>query len=930
MKRKLIIYLSIILIVINNIACSMFSDDNPRVVSSEPFQGETGVSDDSAITITFNKNIDTQKCIAAFNLQPNPGGIFSYENKKLIYTPGKKFDLGTTYVFSIDQRCEDEDGRDLKEPYIATFAIGSDIVPPELIADNPMNGDLSPACGASGSTVIADFQMDVCSDKDGLRLNFYFTEEMNQSNTTSAFQIAPTVDGAITWSGTTMSFIPQEDLQRDTLYRIEIDNRASDLNGNHLSESFIRYFTTAGDRESPNILGIYSDLTSGSGGCNGDASDILTTNDLIEVCVDNASTGKNALFRIDFDKKMDPSFTKTALSITPSINGTLSMGNNNSQLFFTANETLLPDTEYHINVTTNARDAYGNSLLDQYIRFFRTSINSGYPIVSSIIVKTGGIYPACGGINSDILTGSVIDACEGNPDYNPIVVTFSEPMDKITTEDAFSISPSFDGYFLWANNNSMMTFNPSNKFTYGQRYIVEIATSAEDIQGQKLQSKVRGTFSTIAAAVTYPTISSMTLKTGGVYPVCGGTDSDLLTGTITDACVGDPSVNPIIVNFSESMKKAQTEDAFSISPSIEGYFSWDVTNTVMTYTPNGKYQYGKRYTVSISTNAESRFGQKMESTVKSYFVAVVEDGTPPTSNSITVNFEQAGDVDGASIPANDIIALNNSNTSTNNTISLNVPIIIDFPEPVDQNNTLSALSISPSVGATYYWISSTQLQISSVAGLSSKTTYVLKFSKALTDLAGNPLDSEFALSFSTEDISPYIVAIGVESQNVDWENAGEFQLGESVSTLPRDSSSFPINSTCWWDSSKEIKSPMNYLMRSGDDQGCINVSSDNIVLVFSKAMDQITTLNAISLKRVTGVSSTIIIPDWSWSPSKKVVTLKISESRSIGCGSTLNDLGSETNLAHELSIYRIEIDTTAKDSTGSNLGKQFIFSFKDN
>ena len=107
--------------------------------------------------------------------------------------------------------------------------------------------------------------------------------------------------------------------------------------------------------------------------------------------------------------------------------------------------------------------------------------------------------------------------------YTNISVSFSEPMNKSSAQNAFSISPNVSGSFSWAGNQ--MIFNPSSNLSYETTYTITISTTAQDLAGNNLQSPYTWQFTTVAEsapdttppaavanlATSSPTANSITL-----------------------------------------------------------------------------------------------------------------------------------------------------------------------------------------------------------------------------------------------------------------------------------------------------------------------------------------------------------------------------------------------------------------------------------
>lgn len=69
---------------------------------------------------------------------------------------------------------------------------------------------------------------------------------------------------------------------------------------------------------------------------------------------------------------------------------------------------------------------------------------------------------------------------------------------------------------------------------------------------------------------------------------------------------------PIVINFNWDMDVAATEAAFSISPAVDGTFTWEDTNYRMIFTPTDAYDVDTQYTVTISKAAQHGGGTPME------------------------------------------------------------------------------------------------------------------------------------------------------------------------------------------------------------------------------------------------------------------------------------------------------------------------------
>ncbi|MEO8398844.1 MAG: Ig-like domain-containing protein, partial [Ignavibacteriaceae bacterium] len=76
-----------------------------------------------------------------------------------------------------------------------------------------------------------------------------------------------------------------------------------------------------------------------------------------------------------------------------------------------------------------------------------------------------------------------------------IEINFSRPMDTTSTKNAFSITPTAMGNFIWENNNQKLTFIPDS-LEIATRYIVSLSTEAKSIWNVPFDSVFSFSFTT--------------------------------------------------------------------------------------------------------------------------------------------------------------------------------------------------------------------------------------------------------------------------------------------------------------------------------------------------------------------------------------------------------------------------------------------------
>jgi len=99
----------------------------------------------------------------------------------------------------------------------------------------------------------------------------------------------------------------------------------------------------------------------------------------------------------------------------------------------------------------------------------------------------------------DVLPPSITDSrpVGANTNLTPrIVITFSEPMNRASVEQAFSITPAIDGSFVWSSDFRTVSFVPTRELQSGATYAVVIDSSARDLAGNTMVGSKTFQFST--------------------------------------------------------------------------------------------------------------------------------------------------------------------------------------------------------------------------------------------------------------------------------------------------------------------------------------------------------------------------------------------------------------------------------------------------
>jgi hypothetical protein len=406
-------------------------NDPPYVVNVYPYINAQDIEVHDTISIEFSEIMNEISVEEAFSytdgerIFSSSDGIFAWNGKITTFTPLESFDYGTEYWVTISELAWDISGNAISAEFTWKFTTASDTNPPNIIAHSP-SGD-----NVTASTVIT----------------ITFDEPMNKGSAEDAFIVVPFVNGSYSWTGNTLIFTPDSDLEYGTIYYIYMEIGAKDEAGNALEQPYQFSFTTEPDVYPPYIIGHSP---------SGDEVELNTT------------------ITITFNEPMQNQSVEQAFSIAPNVSGAFTWSGN--LLIFIPVE-LANNTLYTVTIGTGAKDTTGNNLQMQY-QFSFTTRRDPYPPFVVDAWPTG----------EDIPIDSVI------------MVTFNESMDHSSVYSAFRINPYVPGSFSWEGNT--LVFTPNGNLAENTRYTITISKSIKDESGNTLSEDYSWEFETGTSETT--------------------------------------------------------------------------------------------------------------------------------------------------------------------------------------------------------------------------------------------------------------------------------------------------------------------------------------------------------------------------------------------------------------------------------------------
>ena len=311
-----------------------------------------------------------------------------------------------------------------------------------------------------------------------------------------------------------------------------------------------------------------------------------------------------------------------------------------------------------------------------------------------------------------------------------ISMTFTQPMDRESVEEAFSTDPPTEGIFYWGQYTSapnriyfedaaysggfdpgatITTYSKITSFSYSisqkdchtdTTYTVTLSTAASDTSGNHLRFPLEYSFKTVQSSSTIYGIQT------------SPSHGDINVGLIT--------YNGIQITFPRNMEPASTESAISLTPESDIIFIWPDYNRLTIYT-GGVFHADAMYEITIDSTAEDRDGIKL--------------GKP-----FSFSFSTA--------------SVGLSNTYPNNGelfVSRSADIRLTFNTYMVKSSVQSAINISPEIPGTLDWYkdSKTIMVFNPSQSMKPSTKYTVTIGTQARDIFGSTMKEPYSFSFIT-------------------------------------------------------------------------------------------------------------------------------------------------------------------------------------
>jgi len=265
-----------------------------------------------------------------------------------------------------------------------------------------------------------------------------------------------------------------------------------------------------------------------------------------------------APIEIQFSTLMDYYSVEHNFYIIPNVSGRFNweIVSGNSKLSFYPDDQYISDFTYIMMLTTGSKTSDGDSLAFDFISYFKTE---GVKITTTI-PENGATFIS---------------------PQSSIYVYFNSRMDRQSVEQNFLITPVKMGNFKWFDSRRV-SFQPGTYLASSTQYTIAISANARDIHNTFLPEDESFTFETEPLRITFS------------FPANGATSIS--------------RSSPISITFNTYVNQETAQNAFSVTPTVEGWnFQWnDLTR--FQYSGSTRLQANTFYTVAIDTTCSDALG----------------------------------------------------------------------------------------------------------------------------------------------------------------------------------------------------------------------------------------------------------------------------------------------------------------------------------
>ncbi|QBZ98117.1 Ig-like domain-containing protein [Flavobacterium sangjuense] len=282
----------------------------PRVIATNPTNDETNVVLNKVLSASFNMpmnplTINTTTFTLKQGVTPISGAV-TYFGNTAFFTPNVNLSANMVYTATITTGAENTAGTPINIDYTWSFTTGT-IIAPRVISTSPTpneNGVLL------NKVVTATFDMTM----NPLTIPASFTLKQGTN----------TINGNVTYLGTTASFTPNSPLLENTVYTASISTTAKNVAGVALANDYVWNFTTLNNSIAPNLgtAAMFGAFGGNAGVTNQGLNTVINNGSISTTAASTLVTGFHDATAIYTETPLNKGFVTGAIYTAPPAPGT--------------------------------------------------------------------------------------------------------------------------------------------------------------------------------------------------------------------------------------------------------------------------------------------------------------------------------------------------------------------------------------------------------------------------------------------------------------------------------------------------------------------------------------------------------------------------------------------------------------------------------
>lgn len=342
-----------------------------------------------------------------------------------------------------------------------------------------------------------------------------------------------------------------------------------------------------------------------------------------------------------------------------------------------------------------------------------------------------------------------------------IELTFSQPMDKVRTEQGINISGGEANVRYNWRSDFFLEILFRSEMNVGKKYEVRLDKNlVKDARGNFLAENYLSYFYTTGIEPFPFVLSSDPPKTDSVsynWPV-------------------DKNIS---ITFSEPMDEVKTNAAISVSGGPALFIkTWNPESTVLTLVLQSPLSIPTLYTLRVNTSATNKKGLRLDAD----YIVLFSTGISLTFPDVSVTATPLSNVWPSFIGEPAINSVNG--------VSKSDRIQFSFTEAMNQTATQNSISFNPPIDGQFNWISPTLLQFIPNSLLTANQTYRLTITKSAVNASGYPLANSYVIDFLVDNPndSGSITLQNITGYSVNGACVNSVDSNPNVSSIPLNTS----------------------------------------------------------------------------------------------------------------------------------------------